>query len=118
MLIDNIRVIKIAQFLFPAQRLFFFLPIVLLCVLVIDLSFTKYLNDNNLIYVLLACLWGFIIYLFISLLGDKRIKSVTKKRLLYTIINKFKRIVHSFFIIVFIVLFLFTVFYSYKILRI
>jgi len=109
---------KVTQWLYPMKSFVFLLSIVLIVILVSDAIYINKLTEHQAVTILLTALWGLLLYIFINLLGCKSNKIIQKNTLLYTIKIKFNRIVHSFFIMVFIVLFLFSVFYSYKILTV
>lgn len=115
---ENSHVLKVMRLLLPVKHLIFYCSLLLLVTLLVDFIVLKELSERNSVFVLLAALWGLLLYVFLNLLRNNPQSVMQKKTLLYTIKTKFMRIAHSFFIIVFIVLFLFSAFYSYRVLSV
>jgi hypothetical protein len=109
---------SLASFLYPFKRAIFLSSFIVFVFLLIELFFLQSLENHLSIPLLLLFLWGLLFYIFINLFANSRNVNPQKTTLLTKIKNKLAWFVHSFFIIVFIVLFFFSVFYSYKVLNV
>lgn len=108
----------IAQRLYPIRRFVFYLSFVFFFVLLYQVLFLDNLQSTESILYLLYFLWGLLLYVFINAFGFKDEKNIKNKSFLYTLSQKIKVLFFYFFIMVFIVLFFLSMFYTYKILNV
>ena len=108
----------IAQRLYPAKMFIFYTSFVFFFALVYQLVFTHVLQNEALTPYLLLFLWTLLFYVFVSLFGGKGDDNGRKISFFSTALKKVKMWFLYFFIMIFIVLFIFSTFYTYKILKV
>lgn len=115
-IVNNFK--KLAKKLYPVKSIIFYISFVFLFVLIYQLLFSQEIKNEGPIEYLVLFLWTIVLYLFINLFGHIDENKTDKTGFLYTIFSKIKNLCLYFFIIVFIVLFFLSAFYTIKVMNV